>query len=181
MFSRFDDRIQKTQIMPDDWIRGDVEAPVTILEYGDFECPYCGMAYPVLEALIVDYPDMNRLVFRNFPITTAHPHAALAAEAAETAGAQGKFWEMHDMLFTNQDRLEPGDLRDYAQEIGLHMARFDQEMRSHAHQDEVRRDFRRGIQDGVNGTPTIFLNGLRYDGPRDYRSLLSVIESLVSV
>ena len=181
MFSRFDDRIQKTQITPDDWIRGDVEVPVTILEYGDFECPYCGMAYPVLEALVVDYPDMNQLVFRHFPITTTHPHAGLAAEAAEAAGAQGKFWEMHDTLFTNQDRLESEDLRDYAQEIGLNMSRFDQEMKSHAHQDEVRRDFRRGIQDGVNGTPTIFLNGLRYDGPRDYRSLLSVIESLVSV
>jgi hypothetical protein len=149
MFSRFDDRIQKTQIMPDDWIRGDVEAPVTILEYGDFECPYCGMAYPVLEALIVDYPDMNRLVFRHFPITTTHPHAALAAEAAEAAGAQGKFWEMHDMLFTNQDRLESEDLRDYAQEIGLHMARFDQEMRSHAHQDEVRRDAHHRAQRGT--------------------------------
>jgi protein-disulfide isomerase len=177
----FNDRIQKTEIMQDDWILGDVEAPVTMLEYGDFECPYCAMARPVLEGLVVDYPDMIRLVYRHFPVTTTHPHAALAAEAAEAAGAQGRFWEMHDMLFTNQDRLEFEDLRGYAQEIGLNGARFDQEMMAHVYRDEVRQDFQRGIQDGVNGTPSIFLNGLRYDGPRDYRSILAALKSPVPV
>jgi protein-disulfide isomerase len=177
----FNDRIQKTEIMQDDWILGDVEAPVTMLEYGDFECPYCAMARPVLEGLVVDYPDMIRLVYRHFPVTTTHPHAALAAEAAEAAGAQDRFWEMHDMLFTNQDRLEFEDLRGYAQEIGLNGARFDQEMMAHVYRDEVRQDFQRGIQDGVNGTPSIFLNGLRYDGPRDYQSILAALKSPVPV
>jgi protein-disulfide isomerase len=181
MFSRFDDRIQQTQIMPDDWILGDAEAPVTMLEYGDFECPYCAMARPVLEALVVDYPDTIRLVYRHFPITNIHPHAALAAEAAEAAGAQGRFWDMHDLLFANQDRLEFEDLRAYAREIGLQRTRFDQEMIAHVYQNEVRQDFRRGIQDGVNGTPSIFINGLRYDGPRDYGSILAAIQSQVPV
>ena len=179
MFSRLDDRIQKTQIMPDDWIRGDVEAPVTILEYGDFECPYCAMARPELESLVAAYPDDIRLVFRHFPISTTHPHAKMAAEAAESAGAQGKFWEMHDMLFTHQDRLEFEDLRRYAHALGLDLRRFDEEMREHVYEPEVRRDVRRGIQDGVNGTPTIFINGLRYDGPRDRRSILAAIKARV--
>ena len=181
MFSNFDDRIQKTQIAGDDWIRGRADAPVTILEYGDFECPYCAMARPVLEGLVNEYSEDIRLVYRHFPITTTHPHARIAAESAEAAGAQGKFWEMHDMLFTHQDRLEFEDLRRYAQAVGLDLRRFDQEMQNRVYEDEVRRDYRRGIQDGVNGTPSIFINGLRYDGPRDYGSILAAIESRVAV
>ena len=172
----FNDRIQQTKITADDWILGDENAPVTLLEYGDFECPYCAAARPELESLVKNYPDTIQLVYRHFPITTTHPHAALAAEAAEAAGAQGKFWEMHDMLFTHQDALEFEDLRRYARSIGLDLKRFDREMSDHLYRDEVRRDFRRGIQDGVNGTPSIFINGLRYDGPRDRRSILAAVE-----
>jgi protein-disulfide isomerase len=175
----FNDRIQQTEIAEDDWILGDIEASVTLVEYGDFECPYCAMARPVLEGLVADYPETIRLVYRHFPITTTHPHAALAAEAAEAAGAQGKFWEMHDILFTYQDQLAFEYLRHYAQAIGLDVRRFDREMMEHVYQAEVRRDFRRGIQDGVNGTPSIFINGLRYDGPRDRRSILAAIEARV--
>jgi len=175
----FNDRIQKTQIAEDDWTLGRWDAPVTLLEYGDFECPYCAMARPVLEGLVAEYPDDIRLVFRHFPVTTTHPHARIAAESAEAAGAQGQFWEMHDMLFTHQDRLEIEDLRRYAHALRLDLRRFDQEMLARVYEDEVRRDFRRGIQDGVNGTPSIFINGLRYDGPRDRISILSAIAAQI--
>lgn len=173
-----DDQIQKTPITDDDWILGPPDAPVTLLEYGDFECPYCGMAHPVLQALVADNPDTVRLIYRHFPITNIHPHALPAAEAAEAAGAQGKFWEMHDMLFTHQDRLEDEDLLEYADAIGLDLHRFDREMKAHAHREEVKQDFRRGIRDGVNGTPTIFINRLRYDGPRDYESMTAAIAAV---
>jgi protein-disulfide isomerase len=153
--------------------------PVTLLEYGDFECPYCAMARPVLEGLVAEYPEDIRLVFRHFPVTTTHPHARIAAESAEAAGAQGQFWEMHDMLFTHQDRLAFEDLRRYAHALGLDLSRFDQEMVARVYQAEVQRDFRRGIQDGVNGTPSIFINGLRYDGPRDRASILSAVAAQI--
>ena len=181
MYSMFNDRVQQTEIAEDDWILGKVEAPVTLLEYGDFECPYCAMARPELESLVAAHTDIIRLVFRHFPITTTHPHSRLAAESAEAAGAQGQFWKMHDMLFTHQDRLEFEDVRRYAHALGLDLRRFDREMMDHVYEAEVRRDFRRGIQDGVNGTPSIFINGLRYDGPRDRRSILAAIESQVPV
>jgi protein-disulfide isomerase len=103
----------------------------------------------------------------------------LAAEAAEAAGAQEKFWEMHDMLFTHQQQLEYEHLRWYAEELGLHVARFDQEMQAHLYRNEVRQDFRRGVTDGVNGTPTIFINRQRYDGPRDRQSLMAAIAALM--
>ncbi len=174
-----EEEMQKTMIAPEDWIRGRRDAPATILEYGDFECPYCGMAYPELEAIVEGAPDVVRLVYRHFPITTIHPHALQAAEAAEAAGAQGKFWEMHDMLFTHQEALEYGNLLEYAETIGLDIGRFDQEMNDNIYREEVRRDFRKGIQDGVNGTPTLFINRVRYDGPRDRTALLPAVEAVL--
>ena len=173
-----DDRIQRTKITADEWRLGGIDAPVTLLEYGDFECPHCGAARPVLERLVRDDPRAFQLIYRHFPVTTVHPHAMAAAEAAEAAGAQGKFWEMHDLIFTYQDRLEPVDLRRYAGAIGLDPARFDLEMASHAHQATVREDVRRGIQDGVNGTPTIFIHRVRYDGPRERESILAAVAAL---
>src|SRR5437879_120813 len=104
MFEMFDERLQRSEITDDDWILGNPDAPVTLLEYGDFECPYCAMARPVLEGLVKGYPDTIRLIYRHFPVTTAHPHAFMAAESAEAAGTQGKFWKMHDMLFTHQQQ-----------------------------------------------------------------------------
>jgi len=170
-----DERLQRTPITPDDWVLGPREAPITLLEYGDFECPHCAAARPVLESLVVENLDALQLVFRHFPVTTIHPHALMAAEAAEASGAQGKFWEMHDLIFTHQDRLELVYLRRYAAAVELNMDRFDREMAAHAHLQAVREDFRRGIEDGVNGTPTIFINRLRYDGPRDRESILAAI------
>jgi protein-disulfide isomerase len=175
-----DDRMQRTRIARDDWGLGRSDAPVTVLEYGDFECPYCGAARPPLEALVAENPDTVRLIYRHFPIANLHPHATQAAEAAEAAGAQGKFWAMHDMLFSHQDALEYEDLRVYADEIGLDLVRFDQEMEARTYQLEVLKDLRRGIQDGVNGTPAIFINGLRYDGPRDDESMLTAVFALLA-
>lgn len=176
-----EDRLQRTKLTEDEWSFGRPDAPVLLLEYGDFECPHCAAARPVLEGLVAEDPKAIRLVYRHFPITTIHPHALAAAEAAETAGAQGKFWEMHDMLFTHQQRLEDEDLRAYADAIELDLTRFDKEMEAHVHLSAVREDFRRGVQDGVNGTPTIFINGLRYDGPRDRASILAAITALIEV
>lgn len=173
-----DKRLQKTGIESDDWILGDRNAPVPVLEYADMECPYCGAARPELEALVSGNPELVKLVYRHFPLTTLHPHAELAAEAAEAAGAQGRFWEMHDLIFTNQRHLQYPDLLVFAEEARIDVERFDREMRSRRYAPEVKKDFRRGVIDGVNGTPTIFLNGVRYDGPRDRDSMLAAIAML---
>ncbi|HEY8833793.1 MAG TPA: DsbA family protein [Gemmatimonadaceae bacterium] len=143
---------------------GPDEGPVTLVEYGDYECPYCGMAHPIVKAVQRALGDQLRFVFRNFPLAEAHPHARLAAQAAEAAGAQGRFWEMHDMLFENQNALEPADILGYAKSIGLDIARFEQDLEAGTYAKKVRDDFRNGVRSGVNGTPTFFVNGERYDG-----------------
>jgi protein-disulfide isomerase len=170
-----DERLQRTAIAPDDWTLGLRDAPLAIVEYGDFECPYCAAARPTLESLIHENRELVRLVFRHFPVTSAHPHAFGAAEAAEAAGAQGAFWEMHDLLFSNRAALEHDDLLSYAGELGLDLPRFDRELGAHFYAEEIRQDFHRGIRDGVNGTPTLFVDGLRYDGPREKGALLEAV------
>jgi len=167
--------LQKTVVSDRDWSLGPPQAPVTVLEYGDFECPACRQARPVLEGLLAAHPGAFRLVFRHFPLATLHPHAELAAEAAEAAGAQGKFWEMHDLLFLNQAHLALDDLRGYARSLVLDLARLELELTKGLHRAVVKQDSRRGIEDGVNGTPTIFINGVRYDGPRERRSILAAV------
>jgi protein-disulfide isomerase len=169
----------KPPVGPHDHVQGPAEAPVTLVEYGDYECPYCGEAYPVVKALQKRLGDQMRFVFRNFPLAQAHPHAEHAAEAAEAAGAQGKFWEMHDLLYENQDALEDEDLVRYARALHLDVPRFVKEMESGAHLERVREDFRSGVRSGVNGTPSFFINGARHDGPFDLASLLAAIEEAV--
>jgi protein-disulfide isomerase len=159
--------------------QGPTDAPVTLVEYGDYECPYCGEAYPVVKALQERLGDQVSFVFRNFPLSEAHPHAEEAAEAAEAAASQGKFWEMHDLLYENQDALEPEDLVKYARALKLELPRFVLEMREHVYKERVREDFRNGVRSGVNGTPTFFINGVRHNGPFDLRSLLAAIEEAV--
>lgn len=171
----------RSPITADDWSLGPADAPVTLLEYGDLECSYCGQAHPEIKAMLEQYPDRVRFVFRHFPITSLHPHAQAAALAAEAAGAQGKFWEMQDLLLRNQAHLEHNDLRRYALEIGLDIARFDREMDEQRYIAHVNEDFRSGAGDGVNGTPTLFLNGVRYDGPRDRDALSDAIDELLEV
>lgn len=163
-----------------DHILGPPNAPVTLVEYGDFECPHCGQAHYVLNDLMDQVDDQVRLVYRHFPLTQIHPHSQRAAEASEAAGAQGEFWDMHDMLFENQEALDDYDLVLHAQALGLDLPRFRRELLQGAYTARVREDFHSGIHSGVNGTPTFFLNGRRYDAPWDLETLLTVIEKEVA-
>lgn len=147
-----------------DHATGPEDAPVTLVEYGDYECPYCGMAYTVVKSAQRELGEQLRFVFRNFPLAEAHPHARLAAQAAEAAAAQGKFWEMHDALFQHQDALEAEDLAGYAKSLGLDMAQFARDLEDAKYTKRVRDDFRSGVRSGVNGTPTFFINGSRFEG-----------------
>jgi len=160
-----------------DHIQGPVSAPVTLVEYGDYECPYCGMAYPMVKEVQRRLGDRLRFVFRNFPLTQAHPHAEHAAEAAEAAAAQGKFWEMHDYLYEHQDTLEDGDLLAHAEAVGLNVQQWVSEMEGQTHSERVRADFMSGVRSGVNGTPTFFINGQRHDGSYDVETLVAAIEA----
>lgn len=164
-----------------DHVQGPADAPLTMVEYGDYECPYCGAAYPIVKRIQRQMGDRLRFAFRNFPITTSHPHAEAAAEAAEAAGAQGRFWEMHDRLYENQSRLSRPDLRSHAEALGLDLERFDDELARHAHADRVREDFMSGVRSGVNGTPTFFINAVRHDGPFDAATLLDALERASAV
>ena len=158
-----------------DHIVGPANAPVILLEYGDYECPYCGAAYPVVEELRRTLEDILQFAYRHFPLSQIHPHAQIAAEAAEAAGAQRKFWAMHDALFTHQDALDVNHLILYARAIGLDTEAFSSELAAHVHAARVREDFMSGVRSGVNGTPTFFINGLRYDGPRDFETMFTVL------
>ena len=164
-----------------DHIRGPEDAPVTLVEYGDYQCPYCGMAYPIVNAVQKAMGSDLRFVFRNFPISTIHPYAEGAAEAAEAAGAQGQFWEMHDWLYEHQDSLAPKDLVEAAGRLELDGDRFVADLTQHRFAPRVREDFMSGVRSGVNGTPTFFINGLRHDGEWDYDSLLAALRQVAEV
>jgi protein-disulfide isomerase len=159
-----------------DHVQGPADARVTLVEYGDYECPYCGAAYPIIKEVQARMGDRLRFVFRNFPISTAHPHAEQAAEAAEAAASQGPFWEMHDLLYENQKRLRDEDLRRYAEQLGLDVERFDRDLAEHVHAARVHEDFMSGVRSGVNGTPTFYINGARYDDSYDVETLLAALE-----
>ncbi len=154
-----------------DHVRGAADAAVTLLEYGDFECPRCGRAAPLIHELLARHDGRLRFVFRHLPLPDVHPHAPLAAEAAEAAGAQGKFWEMHDLLFRNQDKLLARDLERYAAELGLDVERFARDLRDGRLRPRVAQDAEGADAAGVVGTPTFFINGVLYRGPRDITSL----------
>jgi protein-disulfide isomerase len=166
--------------MPDrDHIQGPIDAPIKLVEYGDYECPYCGQAYPVVKAIQKRLGNRLCFAFRNFPLTNMHPNAEHAAEAAEAADEQGRFWEMHDLLYEHQDALEDEDLAQYASALGLDARRLISEVQAEAHLSRVREDFRGGARSGVNGTPTFFINGERYDGPVDPESMLAYLARAV--
>jgi protein-disulfide isomerase len=158
-----------------DHVSGPDDAPVTLVEYGDFECPSCGAAYPIVEAVRQKLGVRLRFVFRHFPLTQIHPHALHAAEAAEAAGAQDKFWQMHAMLYEHQDALKDADLAGYAKALHLDGKRFTSELASETHVPRIRKDVQSGIRSGVNGTPTFFINGVRFDGSWD--DLLAALEA----
>jgi protein-disulfide isomerase len=159
-----------------DHIQGPVDAPITLVQYGDYECPYCGEAYPIVKQVQARMGDRLRFVFRNFPISTSHPHAERAAEAAEAGSAQGRFWEMHDTLYEHQQRLRDDDLRTYAEQCELDLDRFDKEMAEHVHAERVHEDFMSGVRSGVNGTPTFYINNVRHDDSYDADTLLDALE-----
>jgi protein-disulfide isomerase len=163
-----------------DHIQGSADAAVTLVEYGDYECPYCGAAYPIVKEVQARMGDRLRFVFRNFPITTSHPNAERAAEAAEAAAGQGAFWEMHDLLFANQKHLQDEDLHSYAERLGLDLERFDREIAQRVHAERVHEDFMGGVRSGVNGTPTFYINGARHDGGYDIEALFAALERAAS-
>jgi protein-disulfide isomerase len=156
---------------------GPANAPVRLVEYGDYECPYCRSAYLVLRKLRHRLGDRLRYVFRNFPLEAVYPHARTAAEAAEAAASQGRFWEMHERLFEHQRAREDADLLRHAAELGLDVARFEGEMAEHAHAGKVEADYDGGLRSGVRATPTFFVNGARHWGSYRTHSLLAAIEA----
>jgi protein-disulfide isomerase len=159
-----------------DHAQGPATAAVTLVEYGDYECPYCGQAHLIVQQIQAQVGDLLCFVFRHFPLIMIHPHDEHAAEAAEAAGAQGMFWGMHETLFEHQDQLDDAHLAQYAARLGLDMARFTLEMATHAHAARVREDYLSGVQSGVQGTPTFFINGVRHDDAWDGPTLLAAIE-----
>jgi protein-disulfide isomerase len=164
-----------TPVSARDHIQGSPQAPVLLVQYGDYECPYCGMAYPVVKEIQSRLGGMVAFVFRNFPLKEKHTHAMQAAEAAEAANAQGRFWQMHDMLYENQQNLQYQDLLDYAESLDLDLEQFEQDLMQHTYAERVREDFLSGVRSGVNGTPTFYINGIRHDGGDDLESLLAAI------
>ena len=156
---------------------GPATAPVTLLEYGDFECIYCGQVYPIIKQVQNLLGDNLRFVFRHFPTVQTLPHSLRAAEAAESAAAQQKFWQMHDELFTHQTALEDRNLSHYAKRIGLDLERFDHDMTEHSFLQQIDADYQRSLFDEhITGTPTLYLNGVRYTGATDVESLLHAIK-----
>jgi Na+/H+ antiporter NhaA/protein-disulfide isomerase len=160
-----------------DHLRGLVDAPVTLVEYGDYECPYCGRAAPIVRALLERFEGEMRFVFRHLPLVDVHPNAALAAEAAEAAGAQGRFWEMHDLLFEHQLGLDQHDLAGYAETLGLDAQAFAEALRDGSFSARVAQDVNSAEEAGVAGTPSFFVNGVRYRGPVDFTALEARIAS----
>ena len=168
-----------TEVTADDHLRGRPDAPVTVLEYGDYECPYCRGAARDVREMLARYPDTVRFVFRNFPIAQLHPHAEQAAEAAEAAGAQGKFWEMYELLLEPSSGLDLSALLDYAAGLDLDVGRFRDEVTGQAYAAKIERDVREGIQDDVNATPKFYVDGERIDGKLPLEGLEDAIRAAV--
>lgn len=160
--------------MPQGEVRGDANAPVTVVEYGDFECPYCRAAAPVLRELVDGSGGQVKLVWQSFPLFEIHPHALAAALAAEAAGAQGQFWPMHDLLFAHQDALDDASLGRYAQSLGLDPSSVVGPA-AQQYSDGVRREYQAGVDAGVQGTPTLFIDGEQYVGPIELTELRAAV------
>jgi formate-nitrite transporter family protein len=163
-------------IQPEDHVEGSPHAQYTLVEYGDYECPACGSLFLTIRQLHAQFGGEVRLVFRHYPLSGAHPHAEQAAEAAEAAAVQDRFWEMHDLLFEHQNALRPKDLYKYAEQLGLDSKRFRSELKDRTYEDRVREDFRRGVANGVYGTPGLFINGIRHNGGLDLESILAKLK-----
>ncbi len=161
-------------------IRGAVDAEVTIVEFSDFQCPFCGKVQPTLEQVLKNYNGTVRLVFKHFPLTQIHPYSVKAGEASECADEQGKFWEYHDLLFKNQNALGIAELKNYASQLGLDTTQFNDCLDSDKMADRVVKNFNEGQKSGVTGTPAFFINGQKLVGAQPYSAFQSVIEKLLS-
>jgi protein-disulfide isomerase len=162
-----------------DHVSGPQNALVELVEYGDYQCPHCGAAHPVVKAIMKAYGKDLKFVFRNFPLSEAHPYAEAAALAAEAAGKQKKFWEMHDMIYEHQNILDGRALLEFASALGLDMKKFEKDITDSRIAEKVSSDFESGMRSGVNGTPSFFINGLKYNGSYDFESLAGSIEALM--
>jgi protein-disulfide isomerase len=163
-------------VQENDHVRGAESAPVELVEYGDYQCPYCAIAYPLVEELLAERPDRVKFVYRHFPLTHVHRYAELAAELAESAGTRGQFWPTHDWLFTHQGLIDPPHLRAEAAEIDPSGA-VAKELDHHAYSDSIHRSFISGVRSGVNGTPTFYVNGIRHDGGYSLGELMLAVDS----
>jgi len=160
-----------------DHIQGNKEAVIELVEYGDYQCPHCGRAYPIVKRMQEELGDQLRFVFRNFPLANIHPEATMAAVATEAAALQNKYWEMHDIIFENQDQLAKDFLLDYAKAIDLNIKKFEKDLEDTALTEKVRADFESGIRSGVNATPTFFINGEKYNNGWEGDRLLEYIKA----
>ena len=165
----------KIPVGPEDHVQGSADAECTLVEYGDYECPHCAHADPIVKRLQRHLGKRLRFVFRNFPLSQIHPHAEAAAETAEFAAANGKFWEMHDLIFENQSSLSLALFEKLAQRLGLSSAELLDALNRKEYEARVRADFTGGVRSGVNGTPTFFINGQRHNGSFEYEDLLAAI------
>ncbi|HTL10035.1 MAG TPA: DsbA family protein [Chitinophagaceae bacterium] len=154
----------KPAVSSKDHMEGNTQAPIELVEYGDYQCPHCGRAYPIIKNIQAALGDQLKFVFRNFPLAEIHPNATRAAIATEAAAAQGKFWPMHDYLFEHQQRLDDESLLRYASHLRLDAAKFRDDMENDALAQKVEDDFESGVRSGVNGTPSFFVNGQKYNG-----------------
>lgn len=166
----------KISVTEEDHIQGDKNALITLVEYGDYECPYCGAAYPIIKRIQKHFGKRLRFVFRNFPIVDSHPHAEIAAMAAEFAATYNKFWEMHDMLYEHQDALDLPYLLNYAESLELPASDLQQAIENGTFKDKIKKDFMGGVRSGVNGTPGFFINGNFHNGSFEYEDLVAAIE-----
>ena len=164
---------------PEDHSRGPLGAKLTVVEYGDYQCPYCGQAYPIVEKLMTTFADSMTLVFRNLPLADVHPHAEAAAEVAEAVGLQGKFWEIHDTLFEHQRDLSAAALKRYITDVGADVQRATKDITGGGPRARVEADFESAIRSGANGTPTFFVNGQRYDGSWQYAPFSEFLAELL--
>ncbi len=170
-------RLEIPVIAERDHIEGPVNATLTLVEYGDYQCPYCGAAYPEVKKVQKELGSELRFVFRNFPLTNMHEHAMNAAETAEAASAQGKFWPMHDFLYEHQATLgDPSVAVGYAKKLGLNTQRFEREITQHMYQKRIKDDFMGGVRSGVNGTPTFYVNGVRHDEDAVAKALIEALK-----
>ena len=166
-------------VHPEDHLQGDPAAPCTLVEYGDYECPSCGLAYPMVKKLQRHFGKRLALVFRNFPLTQIHPWAEPAAEVAEFAARYDKFWQMHDQLFENQSNLSNALFLELAENLDLSPTELQAAVAGRIYREQVRQEVSGGIRSGVNGTPTFFINGQRHNGPLDFDTLSRVIQEVI--